>query len=135
MALNIRLVTSNLVLKIVSLLLGFALWYIISQAFNSSVWLTVPVCIDNSPAEFTLTAADQIRVCIGGTRADIRALDIATLSLHIDGTQLHAGDNATLITTEKLFLPPSIKLLNYDPLVLNINATRTISKDTTACTA
>jgi hypothetical protein len=135
MALNIRLATTNIVLKTISLLLGFTLWYIMSNTLHTSFWLTVPVCFDNTPESFALDAVDHIRICIGGTRADTRSLNTKEIAFHIDGQQLHTGDNTLLVTSEKLFLPPSIKLLNYEPLVLHVHATRTISKDTTACTA
>jgi hypothetical protein len=135
MAFKVSLVTNNLVLKIISLIFGFLLWYIIGQAFTTTMWLTVPVCIDDAPDNFIIESADIIKIHVAGKRADLRNLNLTSLAFHVDAQKLVAGTNRLAITAEKLFLPESIKLLNYSPLVFSAQATRTITKDTISCTA
>jgi hypothetical protein len=99
------------------------------------MWLTVPVCFDDAPENLLIESPEVVKIQVSGKRADLRNLNLNNLAFHIDAQKLSVGNNRLAITAEKLFLPESINLLNYSPLVFSAHATRTITKDTISCTA
>lgn len=108
--------TSNLTLKIISLMLGYGLWLLLSQSRTAELWADVPVCFYNVPAQIQINAPETISVQLVGHRSDLYALDNENLAFHIDGELLHVGENLLPVSREALFLPHCIKLVNYAPI-------------------
>lgn len=108
-------VTSNIFLKISSLIIGYLGWSIISNAYHATMWITVPICFYNT-SNLTIEAPETIFLELKGTRSQLRSIDKEKLSVFIDAKTLIQGPNACQITTSKLFLPPSIKIHNYIPI-------------------
>lgn len=134
MLINLKnILTSNPVLKVVSFLLGFFLWYVMSAQRNISLQIMVPLCIQNSSDHVLINSPEEIRIYIAGNRTDVYNLDRQNLAFHLDAHELHEGTNLIAVTAERLFLPPSIKLINYSPLVVKALVTNNPPKDLIAC--
>lgn len=129
-----NILTSNPILKIVSLMLGFFLWHILSTNKQITQRVTVPICVENKVDAVDITTPNEVVVTLAGPRAYMRTMDYENIALHLDAHELHEGNNFIAITAEKLFLPPSVKLINYDPLVIQTFVTKNNSKDSIACT-
>ena len=112
---------SNLTLKTISLILGFCLWYFMSQSYYTEITLSVPLCFDNLPNTYSINAPEHLNVTIGGKRADLYTLDLATLHAHINMHHARHGTHELSLTNRSLFLPPSIKLVHYTPSNLCVN--------------
>lgn len=108
-------VLSNTPLKIISLMLGFACWYLISQNQIVKIWVHVPVSFHGVPDHQTLECPETIAVNLAGKRADLYALDREHLAIHIDAPSLVQGKNMVTVTPNTLFLPDTIKLIHYKP--------------------
>ncbi len=106
--------TSPLVLKATSLILGFLLWSTVSDLFTQSIWISVPVCFYNTNQE-KISAPETISIELAGKRSHIRQINKDTLALHIDARTLHPGDNHLTITRDHLFMPPSISVATVIP--------------------
>lgn len=105
----------NIPLKVISLLLGFTFWYIFSHSHTTTAWITIPLCFYNIPKHASIKAPESVSVKVAGTRAYLRSLDITELAIHVDSEKLHTGKNVLSITPERIFLPESIKLVDYCP--------------------
>jgi hypothetical protein len=114
------LIRTNLLLKLFSLLAGTLLWYIISSSHVISMNYTVPLCFYGNTEHITITAPETITITLAGKRSDLRALQLNELALHINADELGWGEQPLEPTTQKLFLPSSIKLVQWKPTNLSI---------------
>jgi hypothetical protein len=108
-------VLNSIPLKLISIILGYTFWYIFGHSHTITTWITVPLTFYNVPQYNTVKAPEYVSLKISGKRADISALDITELAIHINAQKLQEGPNLLPITSESLFLPPSIKLVHYSP--------------------
>jgi hypothetical protein len=105
----------NVPLKIISLLLGFTFWYIFGNSHITTAWITIPLCFYNIPKQSKIKAPESVSVKITGKRSHLRTLDTHELAIHVNSEKLHNGKNVLQITPETIFLPESIKLVDYCP--------------------
>ncbi len=104
-----RALTSTIFLKATSLIIGFLFWAIISDTFQTHIWVKVPLAVYNI-SEKKIDAPETILVELQGRRSHVRHVDTHTLAVHIDGHSLKPGPNAVDITHDLLFLPASITI-------------------------
>ncbi|MDR3550695.1 MAG: hypothetical protein P4L31_04735 [Candidatus Babeliales bacterium] len=111
---------SNIVLKTISLLLGYAVWSILTTSHIATRWVDIPLAFYGDTTN-NIEAPEMITVALQAKRTDLRAIDTKTLAAHINATQLHVGPNLISLDNKTLFLPDSIKLVHYSPINLVIN--------------
>ena len=110
-----KIATNNLMLKVISFMLGTAVWLHYSYQQPVRLHASVPVSFYNNEAERIMHAPEQITIELCAKRADLYCLDTHQLALHIDANQLRTGKQAVPVTHKQLFLPQSVKLVNYTP--------------------
>lgn len=110
-----RRVFNNAHLKIISLIIGYGFWLLLSQSHYTTMSYQVPMCVDNPSESHTYKHPETIQVSLTGKRADVRMLDVANLAVHIDGSKLPLGTSNLTISGETLFLPDWISLVHYYP--------------------
>lgn len=114
--------TSNKILKLVSLALGFITWSLVWNHQPSNSWLEVPVCFYNIPAGMKVVAnQEKMSIQVRGKLADIN--ECSNLALHIDASNFKPGQQCIHPAPELLFLPSSVKLVHSKPLFLQITTT------------
>lgn len=113
---------STMFLKAMALIIGFLFWNIMSESFTASRWFTVPVCFYNK-TDALIQAPETVMVEIHGKRSHIRALDPATIAVHIDAQTLAEGPQHLFITRDLLLLPPTIAVQETIPHTLFIQVT------------
>lgn len=114
--------TSNKILKLVSLAIGVITWSLLWNHQPSSTWVQVPICFYNIPAHIHVTAnQDKIKIQLQGKLADIN--ECADLALHIDASNFNPGKQCIQPDQELLFLPSSVKLVHSKPVLLQITTT------------
>ena len=110
-----RRASRNIPLKVISLLLGFTFWYIFGNSHTTTAWITIPLCFYNIPKQTTIKAPESLSVKVTGKRSHLRTLDTNELAIHVNTEKLHTGKNLLSIAPETIFLPESIKLVDYCP--------------------
>lgn len=120
--------TNNAPIKIISCIIGYALWSLLSQTYHEQLELTIPVCLYNEPENYTITAPEMVTVRLQGTRATLRTLTHEQLAVHLDATTLHAGDNPLCVDAQTLFLPEDVNMLHYNATPLLITLTEKIKQ-------
>lgn len=102
-------ITSTFFLKATSLIIGFLLWSIISNSCTTHTWITVPVCFYNKTNEL-FSAPATVLVELKAKRSFLRQLDRKNLAVHINAHTLQKGPNTIQLSSDLLFLPPSISI-------------------------
>lgn len=106
----------NVVLKVISGIIGITFWLMASQSYKATLQCTVPVCFYASPADRIIKAPETVSVTLCGKRNDLKALERSSLAIHINAQKLAIGPNRIVVSHATLFLPKSINVLNYTPL-------------------
>ena len=106
---------STITIKVISLLFGFAFWYLFMQQQTQYRQISVPLCFYDIPAYITLEAPELAEITVSGKRSDFTLLDSDTLAFHIDASILKKGNNTISLNAYQLSLPDQIKLLNCAP--------------------
>ncbi len=117
------IVLDNAPLKIISLTLGFTLWYIFSQGQTINIWLDVPISFYNVPEHMVIHCHETIAINIAGKRVDLLHLNRQHMATHINAQNLPQGISNITITPDLLFLPNSVKLLHYNPSNITVELT------------
>ena len=110
-----KILCHNAPLKAVAFILGYSFWYILGHGHTINIWLKVPLSFYEIPEHFTLHAPDAVAINLAGKRSDLYNLDKNRLAVHINAHKLSPGYNNLSITAETLFLPDTIKLVDYKP--------------------
>lgn len=106
---------SNPALKVLSLIIGYGIWHVLSVNHTHTLAVEVPVCFYNEVAAHEIDAPATIDVELRGKRKIIRALNTKSLALHIDASKLHHGPNPLRVDHTTLFVPNSINVVHYSP--------------------
>ena len=115
-----KLLPDNLPLKLISLMLGYAFWCMLSQSHTAQLHVSVPLTFYNVPETLAIHAPEEIPVTIVGKRVDLWHIDRKTLAIHVDLAGKQAGIHPLQLTAAHLFLPDTIKLVDYTPCNLSV---------------
>jgi hypothetical protein len=118
-----KIIGNNLPLKIVALASGTLFWYLFGHNLTMNMRKTVPLCFYNVPAHISITAPEEVTVELAAKRAHLYALNNNQLAVHIDAHALRQGEQIVTLTNDSLFLPPSIKLVHYEPSLIAVQLT------------
>ena len=106
---------SNPALKVVSLIIGYGIWHVLSAHHMHTLAVEVPVCFYNEVAAHEVDAPATVRVELQGARKILRALNTQSLALHVDAATLRHGPNQLRVDHTTLFVPNSITVVHYSP--------------------
>lgn len=95
--------------------MAYSLWSFIAINNTIQIQQTIPLCVYNEHDLDSLDFPSKIQVTLQGKRKTLSLIDYKKLAAHLDGTSLKVGPNGIHISEENLFLPPTIKLVNYKP--------------------
>ena len=108
------MLATNKIIKVISLLLGYSLWFFLGQSLYTTQWLKVPIYFYNVPEEAIIESQPEtIHIQVYGKLSDIRS--ITPNGLHIDAQSFKKGTYAIGCAQEQLFLPESINVIQYNP--------------------
>ena len=114
---------SNLTLKTISLIIGYSLWCFIGNLYVQTSSHKIPICFYNVPENISIEAKPEIvTVHLCGKRANLSSC--TDLALHLDAATLQPGQHCIAPTHEQLFLPQTVSLAHYKPLVINLMVTK-----------
>ena len=110
---------NNLTIKIISVIIGYCLWSFLGNLYTYTSTATVPVSFYNVPGNTEISAnPESLTIQLRGKKADLK--HCSDLALHINAKSLQPGDHKIVPTEEQLFLPKTINLLHYKPLMISL---------------
>lgn len=114
-----NVLSTNLVLKVCSLFLGYHFWLLWNIHNYHTLTVTVPLYFYNNEHN-NLVAPEEVSVTVQATRSDLYKLDLTTLAAHIDAYTLHEQENMVLISGQNLFLPSHYNVIDCNPSPVHI---------------
>ncbi len=105
---------NNFALKIIALIIGYLIWFLISSHHIIQTTATVPVVFYNTTDIINSLKPESVTVTISAPRKELPAI-ISRLAVHIDATTLTHNSSSIAITAQNLFLPEDAKLIQSIP--------------------
>src|SRR5579872_2023577 len=115
-----KLLLSNAPLKIISLFLGYSLWYVASLNQTVTLSMDIPLCFNTMQESYAINAPETINIQLQGKRSALHCIDQKELAAHIDITKLLPGKHGIILNERHLFLPSTISLVQYTPANISI---------------
>lgn len=126
----------NWLLAIFSLVLSFAIWFLVEDVDNPRIEATVPtedqapipVEVVNVPSGLIVGEVEAIRVFVEAREEDIDELRAADFSAVVDASQVRAGDVRSLpvtVTTERR----EVRVIRPEPSTVEVAVVATVSRE------
>lgn len=109
------LLTNKLSINVISLIMAYCVWSFMAENQTVQKNISVPVCLYNCQDLSDIDFPEKIMITLEGKRAALASLDYKQLAVHLDGELLTNGPNGITLSEKNLFLPTTIKLVNYKP--------------------
>ncbi len=113
-----KLTRYNLNLKIISLLIGFSIWYMFIHLIPAQYSYNIPICFDDEIDAQCST--DSITITLLSSKWNFYTLDKNNLAVHINKNDISDKKNIIHVRAEKLLLPVSFKLIDCCPSTIII---------------
>lgn len=114
-----KALTSNYVHKVCSLIIGIAIWGVVSSMHEDRLTLEIPLCFyttKNTAAPMP-HAPSKIIVTLQGKRAVLKQFTgNKSLAAHVDIAKIGNSGMIPQITDKNLLLPKTIKVVEYKVL-------------------
>jgi YbbR domain-containing protein len=120
----------NAGLKLTSLAIALALWFLVAGEKTSEVGLTVPVELQNVPGNLEVVgeAANEVEVRVRATPAIVRQLDPAAVSVRIDLKGLEEGEHFFHLTEALVRRPFGVTVVKLSPASVTLNLEQTLER-------
>lgn len=119
--LTLRIITTRLFLNSMSCLMGFFVWYAISDFRIISSTFAIPIYFDNILPEQRISAPERSEITLSGNRHLIQK-SRSTGALHFNVQKLTPGTHVVFPRTENLLLPSAVKVINYNPIEIELTS-------------
>ena len=111
---------ANMPLKVLSLFLAFAVWFVVSAPRRESVSeraFAVPLSLVGMPRDLAITTPvpDTVSVRLRGRISDLRSLSSQNLEVPLDLKTVVAGDITITIRPQSINVPPQVEVVSIDP--------------------
>ncbi len=121
---------TNLSLKVASLLLAIALWFVIAGEKSSERGLTAPLELQNFPKEFELTGdlMDSVEVRLRASPGIIHRLSAGDVSAQINLAGATEGERIVHLTPQAIRVPFGVEVVKVTPSIVTLNFERTLQR-------
>lgn len=114
-----NLIATRPFLNIASGIMGFFLWYSISQTRIVTRTMALPIYFDNLSPEQSLQAPEEAIVTVRSTASTLRKYK-DTAGIHINAQSLPAGTHLFFPGKENFLLPSNVHVIEYQPIKIHI---------------
>lgn len=117
---------SNLPLKLLSVLLAFSVWFVVSAPRREPVSeraFAAPLSLVRMPRDLVITTPvpDTVSVRLRGRVSDLRALSSQNLEVTLDVSWVTPGDATITLSPRAMSVPPEIDVVTMDPTKLKFH--------------
>ena len=114
------IILSRPMLKVHAVILGFSIWFIISQSHIVSTTRTVPLSFYHQRKNRQIYAPEAISITAFGPKGHLNQLFHSEYAVHINLNSYKPGTHKIELSQEDLFLPQTVKLLQLNPSIIQI---------------
>jgi len=113
--------TTNLVLKIASLLLAIALWFFVILIGRSEITMDIPLIFTNVPGKLEIVDSPKtINISIEGQQRVVKYLKQEDIKAVIDLAAAKAGRSFVTISKDNIKLPKTLLITNIKPETVSL---------------
>lgn len=122
--------TDNLGLKLVSLLLGFSLWYAVAREQGAEFAFSIPIELRNVPEglEVVEESVQQVEVRLRGPGEILRRVTPKDIRVAVDLTDAEPGERIAYLTPRDVDAPFGARVMRVTPTSLTLDLDRTLEK-------
>jgi YbbR domain-containing protein len=115
-------ILDNLGLKVISLVLGFSLWYVVAGERGTEIVLSIPLEFHNVPEglEVIEESAQQVDVRLRGSSEFLRGLSPQEIQAAVDLTEADPGDSTVYLTPDQVDTPYGVRVMRVTPASVNL---------------
>jgi YbbR domain-containing protein len=109
-------------LKVISLILGVSLWYIVAGERGTEIVLSIPLEFQNvaEGLEVIAESAQQVDVRLRGSSEFLRGLSPQEIQAAVDLTDALPGDNTVYLTPGQVDKPYGVRVMRVTPASVNL---------------
>ena len=109
-------------LKVISLLLGVSLWYIVAGERGTEIVFSIPLEFQNVPEglEVIAESAQQVDVRLRGSSEFLRGLSPQEIQAAVDLTAALPGDSTVYLTPGQVDTPYGVRVMRVTPAFVNL---------------
>ncbi len=121
--------TTNVWLKIASLMLAIALWFFVILSGRSETTMDVPVTFVNLPAGLEIVESPQtVSVILEGQERSLRSLRQNELSVAVDLAEAKGGKSFFTLTKDNFNIPKMLAINGIDPETISLKIEAQLQK-------
>jgi YbbR domain-containing protein len=114
---------STLSLRLLALLLAFAVWFVVSAPRRERVAeraFAAPLSVVNMPRNLAITTPvpDSVSVRLRGRASDVRSLSSQNLEVTLDLGWAQPGEATITLSPQAINVPPQVEVVSIDPTKL-----------------
>jgi YbbR domain-containing protein len=115
------MLTSNIWLKLASLVLAFILWFFVVMSVHTDIIIDVPVKFINRPPDMDMMDGGRtVRLGIEGQERLLTTLSQNDIAVVIDLGEAKAGKNFYSLSREDISMPGMLKVTSISPQTLSL---------------
>lgn len=120
----------NLLLKLISLILGGSLWYAVAQEQGAEFAFSIPIELRDVPdgLEVVEESVHQVDIRLRGPSEVLRALSPQDLSVAVDLSFAEPGTHVAYLTPDDVAVPFGARVFRVTPAILEIELDRTLER-------
>jgi YbbR domain-containing protein len=120
----------NTPMKVVSILLALVLWFAIAGEKTSEMGLSVPLELQNFPADLELTGepVNTVDVRLRASPSVIQQLGPGEVSAHVNLAGVSEGEKIVHLTADTIRVPFGIRVVRVTPAMITLHLERTLQK-------
>jgi len=123
-------ITSNLWLKLASILLAVTLWFFVMSSGRSVIIKEVPVQYINMPQSLEMVEmAKNVSIIIEGQKRLLSGLNQDDISVVVDLENMQAGKNLYSLSKKNIKLPKSLLITSISPETLSLTLEERLKKE------
>lgn len=116
-----RFFTTNIELKLASLILAIALWFFVIMIGRSEITIDIPIIFTNIPEKLEVVDSPQkVSVTIEGQERIVKQLKQSEINAVIDLNESKAGRAFFTLSRDNIKLPQPLVITNIDPETVSL---------------
>ena len=117
----------NLGLKLISIVLGFSLWYIVAGGQGAEIVLPIPLEYRNVPEgmEVIEESVQQVDIRLRGSSEILRRLTPQEIQAGVDLSGALPGEQSFYLSPENIVVPFGVRVLRVTPAAVQLQLDRT----------
>jgi len=124
--------TTNLEIKLASILLATALWFFVMLSGRSEITMDIPIVFTNLPSMLEIVdSPPKISISLEGQERIIRNVNPSDVNATVDLSKIKEGRSFLTLSRDNINIPPTLVVTNIDPETISLKIEAHLKKSVT----